>query len=470
MNILIINVSLRPVSPVKLFPVGLGYIATAIKNAGFSFDLLDIDGHRLSERDVENSIKKKKYDVVCMGCIVTGYKIIKALAALIEKHQPHAKIIVGNSVATSIVDTLLTRTMVNIAVMGEGDETIVDLLRAIDEGRALETVQGICFPKNGTIVRTPARPNIKNISDMPLLDFSIFDVGLYIENSKTSVKDPLPIAREEIRALPVNTARGCISKCTFCYHNFYGSPYRPRTPKSIVDEIKHSIEKYRVNYIFFWDELTFYSKEHALEMAQEIVDKNLHFYWTANCRANLFTSDEDMKIIYKMKEAGCLGMSYSLESADREILKAMCKYITPEQFSRQTSLFHKAGLPVWTSLVFGYPEETPLTIKETFDCCIKNRIYPSAGYLLPQPGSPMYAYAIQHGFIKDEEEYLMQLGDRQDLRLNMTKMSDKEFEFNVLEGLKRCNEILDMGIKQENLVKTQYYRSPKNMQDSEGSI
>ena len=462
MNILIINVSLRPMSPVKLFPLGLGYIATAIKNAGFSFDLLDIDGYRLSERDVENSIKKKKYDVVCMGCIVTGYKIIKILAALVEEHQPHAKIIVGNSVATSIVDTLLTHTRVNIAVMGEGDETIVDLLRAIDEGRALETVQGICFSKNGMIVRTPPRPYIKNISDIPFVDFSIFDIELYIENAKYSAADPLPIPREEIRALPVNTARGCVSRCTFCYHNFYGIPYRPRTSKSIVDEIKHSIEKYRVNYIFFGDELTFYSKDQALGMAQEILDRNLHFYWPAACRANLFTSDEDMEIIYKMKEAGCLGMGYALESADRKILKAMRKFITPEQFSRQTSLFHKAGLPVWTSLVFGYPEETPLTIKETFDCCIKNRIYPSAGYLLPQPGSPMYAYALHRGFIKDEEKYLMKLGDRQDLRLNMTKMSDREFEFNVFEGLKRCNEVLGMGIKQENLIKTQYHRAPKN--------
>lgn len=463
MNILIINVSLRPMSPVKLFPVGLGYIATAIKNAGFSFDLLDIDGYRLSESDVENGIKKKKYDVVCMGCIVTGYKIIKELAALIGEHQPHVKIIVGNSVATSIVDTLLTHTGVNIAVMGEGDETIVDLLRAIDEGRALETVRGICFLENGMIVRTPLRPQIKNISDMPLLDFSIFDIELYIENSRNSAKDPLPIPREKVRALPVNTARGCISKCTFCYHNFYGSPYRPRTSKSIINEIKHSIETYRVNYIFFWDELTFYSKAQALEMAQEILDNELHFYWTATCRADLFTDDEDTQIIYKMKEAGCLGMSYSLESADRQILKVMHKHITTEQFSRQTYLFHEAGLPVWTSLVLGYPEETPLTIRETFDCCIKNRIYPSAGYLLPQPGSPMYAYALRHGYIKDEEEYLMKLGDRQDLRLNMTGMSDKEFESNVLDGLKRCNEILEMGLGQEDLVKTQYYRAPKRI-------
>ncbi|MBI4685907.1 MAG: radical SAM protein [Nitrospirae bacterium] len=163
----------------------------------------------------------------------------------------------------------------------------------------------------------------------------------------------------------------------------------------------------------------------------------------------------------RMKEAGCLGMNYSLESADTDILKAMKKNVSVDQFSRQTKLFHKAGIPVGTSLVLGYPQETPESIRKTFDCCIKNRIYPSAGYLLPQPGSDMYDYAREHGFIRDEEEYLLKMGDRQDLRLNMTSMNDEDFEFHVCDGLKRCNDELKIGLDEENLIKTQYYRAAK---------
>ncbi|MDD4940270.1 MAG: radical SAM protein [Candidatus Omnitrophica bacterium] len=461
LKILLINVSLRPEAKVRLFPVGLGYIATAMKNAGYAFDLIDIDGHRLSQQQVENNLKKKKYDVVCMGCIVTGYKIIKSLSQTVRQYQPGAKIIAGNSVATSIVQTLLSRTDVDIAVMGEGDETIIELLRAIDKDTPLEAVRGICFTRNGQIARNEPRPYIKDISSMPLLDFSIFDIEVYIENSKNSVSDPLPILREKIRALPVNTARGCISHCTFCYHNFLGLPYRYRSAKSIVAEIKHSLETYRLNYIHFWDELTFYSKKQTLELVQEILDQNLKFYWAATCRANLFDDKKDMEIIYKMKEAGCLGMAYSLESANPRILKAMNKHITTAQFTKQTRLFHKAGLPTWTSLVFGYPQETPATIKATFDCCIKNKMYPSAGYLLPQPGSVMYDYALRHGFIDDEEEYLEKLGDRQDLRLNITGMPDLKFESLITQGLKRCNEKLKLGLKQKELIKSQYYRAQK---------
>lgn len=461
MRTLLINVCLRPESPKKLFPVGLGYIATAMKQGGFDFDLLDIDAHRHSNQQVSEIIARKQYDVVCMGCIVTGYKYVKQLAKEIKRIHPRAVIVAGNSVATSIPEILLQKTEVDIAVMGEGDITIVELLTALAENRPWDEVAGICFKRCGETCRTQLRPVIANISGLPPIDFSIFDAEIYINNAKLSVSDPLPVPRDTIRALPINTARGCIANCTFCYHVFRGLPYRYRSPESIVGEIKEMIAKYNLNYIQFWDELTFFSKKQITEFVDKVIAENVKFYWEGTCRANLFDSEDDLPLMAKMKQAGCLAMSYSLESADSGILKAMNKHITTEQFSRQTELLHKAGLAVYTSLVFGYPQETPETIKSTFDCCIKNRIYPSSGYLLPQPGSPMYDYAREAGIIGDDEEYLLAMGDRQDLRVNMTRMADAAFTEAVVDGLKRCNEILHVGLKEEELLRTTYYRSDK---------
>jgi anaerobic magnesium-protoporphyrin IX monomethyl ester cyclase len=235
--------------------------------------------------------------------------------------------------------------------------------------------------------------------------------------------------------------------------------YRFRSPQSVMEEIKDLQKRYGVNYILFHDELTFFSKKYAQDFAKEIIDKSLQFYWAACCRGDLFQQDEDVVIIEELRKAGCLGLAFSLESADPQILKSMNKHLMVEQFSRQVELCRKAGMNVWTSLVLGYPQETPETIKKTMDVCIENKIYPSAGYLLPQPGSPIYNRAIKEGFIKDEEEYLLKMGDRQDLRLNMTKMSDEEFESRVREGLKRCSEAIGIGLKDEELIKTLFYRS-----------
>lgn len=459
LNILIINPSLRPESQLKLFPVGLGYIVTAMKQAGFSFDLIDIDAYRYTDQEVENLIKKKAYDIVCMGCIVTGYKIIKDLTNVIRRFHDKAIIVVGNSVATSIPDILLTNTDTDIAVMGEGDITIIELLKALKNKTSLHDVEGICFVEQGKIVHTRPRSVIKDISVLPYIDFSLFDIEIYIENSRLRVNDPLPIPREQVRALPINTARGCIAKCTFCYHVFKDVPYRYRSPQDIVSEIRDMLEKYDLNFILFSDELTFFSKKQASELVEEFLASGLKFYWTGTCRAGLFDSEDDIYLLQRMKEAGCIGMAYSLESSNIDILKSMNKHITVEQFSKQTKLIQKANLPTWTSLVFGYPQETPETIQNTIDCCIDNNIYPSAGYLLPQPGSYMYEYAVENKYIVDEEKYLIQLGDRQDLRINLTTMTDEVFQENVIQAMKRCNESLNVGLAEDKLIKTQHYRA-----------
>lgn len=445
-----INIPLRPSLPLKLFPVGLGYVATAMKRAGWEFDLLDLEILRWDSDQIQNYFKNNKFDVVCMGCMVTGYKHIKYLSGLIKENNPECKIIVGNSVATSIPNLLLKNAKVDVAVMGEGDDVIIELLESISNNKSIENVAGIYFKDGEHIVKTPARPLIQNISKLPYIDFDIFDVEEYIKASPHVVRDFVGVAR----SLPISTARGCVNNCTFCYHVFKEKKYRYRSPESIVGEIKSIVDKYNLNYIHFWDELTFFSKKQTEDLVQAIIDSGIKISWTARCRANLFNNEKDLDIIKKMKLAGCQKVQYSLESADPVILKSMNKNITVEQFTKQTSLFHEAGLQPITSLVFGYPEETPETIKKSIDCCIENGIYPSTGYLLPQPGSPMYQYSIDNGYILDEEDYVMKIGDRQDLTINLTKMSNEEFESVVLDELKRCNFVLNAGFEEKRLMKT----------------
>jgi anaerobic magnesium-protoporphyrin IX monomethyl ester cyclase len=226
---------------------------------------------------------------------------------------------------------------------------------------------------------------------------------------------------------------------------------------------------YGINLFNFYDELTFFSAEHANTFATALINSGLKIYFTADCRAGIFYKDEHVKIARNLKESGCLSLSYSLESASPEILKWMNKKTKPEQFSRQREILAQAGIPTLTSLVFGYPNETEETIESTFQCCLENGIYPSAGYLLPQPGSPMYDYAVQNGFIKDEEEYLLSMGDRQDLRLNMTGLSDEELQRLVREGLERLNVALGIGLASGQLLKTGHYRSPEKNEPGMGT-
>jgi len=458
-KVLLINISLRPKRELKIFPIGLGYIATAINNAGFNLEILDLDNLRLSDIEVEEFIKNADFNVVAMGCIVTGYKFVKKISEIIKKYKD-VPIIVGNSVASSIPHIIMNKTKVDIGVVGEGDRTIIEILEALRDDKSLDEVKGIFYKKNDNIVFTPPREIIQNLDDLPFIKYDLFDIDSYLEKGKYQIPEPYPIEFEKIKAIPVNTARGCPFKCSFCFHVFRNEKYRTRSIEHISQEIKFLIEKYGVNYVLFSDELTLFSKKRAHQLADYIISNKLDFFWIADCRAGLFR-EEDIDLALKLKKSGCVALGYSLESADEAILAEMNKKITVKDFIIQTRVLKKAGIYTSTSLVIGYPQETPETLQKTFDVCYDEHIYPSAGYLLPQPGTPIYDYALEIGKIKDEEKYLLKMNDRQDFQINLTNMNQEDIESIVKMNLKKISEKLNLNLEEEKLIKSGHYRQEK---------
>jgi len=458
-KVLLINVSLRPTSKNLYFPIGLAYIATAIKNAGFNFEIIDMDVLKLSDIELEKRIKGIRFDVAAMGCIVTGYKRIKELCHLIKRIKD-VPIIIGNSVATSIPNILLKKTKADIAVLGEGDITIIDLLKTLKEDTPLENVKGIAFKRDGNVIFTSEREIIPSLGDLPFINYDLFNMDVYLERFKLSISEPYPIEFEQLKSFPINTARGCPFKCTFCYHVFRDKKYRYRSVENIIQEIEILKEKFGVNHIEFADELSLFSKSQAEKLADYFIEKKINVYWAANCRAGFF-KENDIDLAKKLKLAGCITLGYSLESADEAILNAMDKRFNRDDFEIQTKILHQVGIVPITSIVIGYPQETPETIQKTFDLCLKCRIYPSTGYLLPQPGTPMYDLAIERGLITDEEEYLLKMGDRQDFTINFTTMTQEKIENITRKNLKKISQELNMRLNDENLIKTGHYRYQK---------
>ena len=99
-EILALNLALRPKSPVKIFPIGLAYVLSSIPRAGFEFDVIDIDANRFSEESLYDRLREKKWDIVLLGCIVTGYRMVKKITSFIRNINPDALIVVGNSVSS----------------------------------------------------------------------------------------------------------------------------------------------------------------------------------------------------------------------------------------------------------------------------------------------------------------------------------------------------------------------------------
>ncbi len=460
MKTVFINLSLRPGAKRRLLPVGLAYVMTAAKKSGFDFDLIDMDVNELSLKDLEEILSRKIYDVYAFGCIVTGFKTVKNLSRIIKKMNPKGVIIAGNSVATSIPEILLSNTMVDIAVLGEGDVTIVELLQALENGSSYFDVKGIAFRPNGKIVFTNGREISPDLDYFDFPDWDIFDLDKYLEFADANSNAP---ELDSLVPYPLNTSRGCPYSCTFCYHAFKGKKYRRYSDKAILGEINRLSRNYKSNFISFWDELTFPSVKKVRSLTNSISKLNYTIKWDAPCRAGLFKK-EDIGLIRDMKESGCDNISFSLENADPGILAAMGKNITVNQFTEQAEALWEGGVTPLTSVIFGYPQETPESIQATIDVCEQCNIFPSVGFLLPLPGTPIYDWTKKNGYIDDEIEYLERIGDRQDFHINLTKMADDEF----MDIVRTKLEFLagKMGFDLESVFKTTTYQKPVRTGDN----
>ena len=461
-KILFINPCLRPGGHTKLLPVGLGSVMTYFHERGYKFTLLDIDINEYDDEYIENYLKNNKFDFILFGTIVTHYKWIKWLVNTAKKYQPDSNVIVGNSVASSIPELFLQKTKADIVIIGEGEISAFESVKAVIDNISLNDVTGIAFrTKTGEIKINEPR-KVGNINDFSNINWDFFDVERYL--AMPSVKADRE--KDVTRAMPIITARGCAFKCTFCHYVFWNDPYRNRTPKSVLGEIKHLIEKYHITHVDFWDDLSFASAHQVEKMCDEIIASGLKFKWMASVRVDLFSranlsSDEALNAAKKMKQSGCYDVGFALESGNQEILEMMNKKIDVNAFLDTVNIFKEVDITVNTSVVFGYPTETKETIHETFEQCLKARIYPSIGFLLPLPATGMYDYAKQKGFIVDEDAYLESITERQDICLNMTNLSNEEIMLEIKKGAKVLNETLDLGLDENTYIKTKGYKNSK---------
>lgn len=457
MKIAFINPSLRPEAKRRQLPVGLAYVMTAAKKAGFEFDLIDMDIDFLSMNDVEKILSRKSYDVYGIGCIVTGFRLVREIAQIAKKINPEAVIIAGNSVASSIPELLLNHTKVDIAVMGEGDFTIVDLLKALEAKKSLREVPGIAIRENGGLYLTARRPIAPSLDSIGFPDWRFFDLEKYNQFGFVNANC---FSMDEVLSYPLNSARGCPYHCTFCYHVFKGQKYRRYSEEAIFEEIERLHYEYGCNFISFWDELTFPNIKGVEALLARLGKLKFRVGWEASARGDLFKK-EHVGLIREMRDLGCDNLAFSLENASPEILAAMRKKMHVPQFVEQAKALWAGGVTPLTSLVFGYPQETKESIEQTIKVCEECNIFPSVGFLLPLPGTPIYEWAKQNGFIPDEVGYLERIGDRQDFHINLTGMSDAEFVGTVETKLRALAE--KQGLKLESVFKTVTYQRPQNI-------
>jgi len=450
MKILLINPVVREWAKPNCFPLGLGYIASVLRNENHSVEVLDINAFRWDKAEAEQKIRNAKFDIAGIGGIITTYKYVKWLIGALKKHHPDKKVIIGGSLGSSIPGTMLEKNNVDIVCVGEGEETVKELVNALEKDEDISGIKGIWYrDAKGNICQTGKRAPIMDLDSLPLPAWDLFPMDIYLKNPVGAPNRNKWVDGSSdcgILSMNINGTRGCPYQCIYCYHDFMGQGYRLRSAKSIVHEIGQLYKKYGVTYFHFTDDEFVIKKDFIYELCGLLKDlmKKIGTKITWGCAGRVDLMDEPL--ILAMAEAGCVLIGYGIESGSQRMLDFIKKRVTLDQAKNAVHLTKKHLGWADCSFMIGYPGETRGTIQETIDFCKELTLTPEVIFFLtPYPGTELYSMALDQGKIKDEEEYLLGLGEQgENVRVNFTDFSDKELllvQNNMIKELNAWNRL-----------------------------
>lgn len=451
MKVLLINPPIREWAKPNILPTGLSYIAAVLLQDGHKVEVLDINGYRYSKEEVERRIKAADYDITGIGGIITTYRYVKWLIAILKRYHPEKMVVIGGSVSSSIPEIMLEKNPVDIVCIGEGEETVRELARTLENKKDLATVKGVWYKdKLGRIHQNEKRPPIRDLDSLPFPAWDLFPMSIYVGNPVGAPNRNKWVdgSANESVVLSMNlfASRGCPYKCIYCYHDFMGEKYRHRSPENIMKEIKILYERYRVSYFHFIDDEFVMNKDFVCRFCDLIkafsAEIGQKLTWGCAGRVNLMTEE----LIIKMADGGCVLIGYGIESGSQKTLDLIKKQVTTEQAKEAIHLTKKYLGWADCSFMIGYPGETKETIQETIDFCKELDLDPEVIFFLtPYPRTELYDMALKEGKIKDEEAYILGLGEQgEKARVNFTDFTDNELvemqEYMIRE-LKAWNKI-----------------------------
>ncbi len=394
MNIILLNPRLKTWSPNIYIPTGLAYIAATIEHMGHSVKIIDLNAQKIPNKKLMRDLKTA--DIIGITGMITEYEEVLRLTSISRESNKRAKIILGGSLATTYTNKVLTSSEAEIAVMGEGEETIAEVISAIESNQSLSSIKGIVYKDNGRIVINPMREPIKDIDSILYPARHLLDINRYTNQHFKSFGIKMP----KVKSTTLFSSRGCPYNCTFCFKNIWGHKWRGRSPENMIGEIKQLQKDYGFNAFIFYDDTFVMDSKRVIEFSRQLIDEKLNINWYCNGRVNLMTKE----MLEIMHTSGCVGIGYGLESGNQQVLDSIRKGIILEQVREVTKWTMEAGIHVTGYFMIGLLGETKSTIKETIDFARELDLnFYAFALTAPIMGTALYDSAKEQGRIGQTE-------------------------------------------------------------------
>ncbi|MGQ9618970.1 MAG: B12-binding domain-containing radical SAM protein [Candidatus Aminicenantia bacterium] len=379
-------------------PLGLLYIGAVLEKEGFDVEIIPSEVLDLNWKEIEKIIIDRKPRIVGVTTTTENRFQSFELARRAKEVLPETLTVLGGPhVSMAPDDTLRNLLFVDVVVRGEGEETMVDILKATENGgrENLKYIPGISYRDNSMIIHNPPRLPIKNLDSLP------FPARHLIPHEKYNFYMDVP-GEGRLPACNLMTSRGCPFNCNFCATPInWGRAVRGMSPERVIEEIELCVENYGAKAIWFYDDTFNYNPRRVEAICDGIIKRGLKIKWTCELRIDILTKE----LLQKMKSAGLYYVSFGLEAGSERVRKKIIgKNIELKDLKNAVTWCKELEIKVNCFFIFSHPTETWDEAKETIEIieALKDDCEISISILHIYPGTPLEKWAKEHGQLPED--------------------------------------------------------------------
>lgn len=370
--------------------------------------------------------------LVGFGSLYPELSEISSLIKMLDDAGRKFPIVIGGQMVTPIPEFAVGITGADFGIVGEGEITLYNLVKALREGKDAATVKGLVIRSANGFVPTGPGEFIEDLDELPEIPYDLFPVDEWLNIGRWYTRYcPQPHWKFNDRVINVHAGRGCPFTCNFCYHH---SKPRFRSMNLALDEASRALARFNGNMLYFSDETTLYSPSRAQQMLEGIRALPKRVEYSVSSRFDILDKIND-DLLREMKETGCRIMGLGIESGSDRILKVIGKDFSSQTILRGLERLKKFGILPTVSVMIGQLTETTQDAEASIALMRESvRYNKNIQYAFtiatPFPGSKLYDLIFQKGYLRNDKEFydLYFQNKRGDFKqvVNLSGMRDEE--------------------------------------------
>lgn len=400
--------------------IGIAYLAGSLKAVGHTVTVIDAFGEavdKFTEMADSNTlingltapeiIKRipETVDIIGVSCMYSNeWGYYRTVIDLILETFPTIPLILGGEHITADPEYVLKKCPgVRCCVLGEGEETLVEVVETLEAGLPLTDIEGVVqMDEHGGFTKNPPRSRIRDVDHIPLASWDESPLENYLAAG-------LGMGSVRGRNMPMIASRGCPYQCTFCSNpQMWTTRWLARSPDFVIEEMKHWKAKYDITHFEFYDLTTIVKKEWIIDFCNLLLKNNLQVTWALPSGTRSEALDEE--VLTLLDKSGCHALTYAPESGSPTTLKRIKKKVDTEKMLQSMGWAVKQNIEIKANMIIGFPGQTKKEVLESYWFTVKmawvgvNDVAFFA--FVPYPGSELFQYLIDNGFlVKDSSEY-----------------------------------------------------------------